>query len=335
MKTEKWTVIDAHHHYCPGEAARQIGTVGEMNYAARMKERGGIYKQAQILERNLQFMEESGIDMAVLNQAAWSACGLNICKIMNDSYAGIMKRYPGKFIACAHIPLEASRQAMEELERAITHLGLQGVSLMSSTNELSLGSRELFPLYEKVIRLDIPVVIHPTIRTPLYGGSGAIMGSGISREYDVAKSTLEVMLNVLNKFPEIRFLMPHYGGCMPLLKYRIMAFYETDGIDVPAEIKGAAKPPSQLKKLGLVKAFNRVFNQLYFDAAGYGGWVPTLKSAVMAIRADRLCFGSDYPFDLREAKDVKATIADIKKLDISQEAKRNILGGNVKRIFKI
>ncbi len=333
--TEKWLIIDAHHHYCPEEAAKKLGVVDGMDYSARMKERGSCYWHGQEIERSIRLMDEAGVDMAVINQSAWSACGLEVCQEMNNAYAMVTKQYPGRFIACAHVPLDSEPESLKELDRAINDLGLKGVSLVASTSKVSLGSAALFPLYEKISRLDIPIVVHPTVRTPLWGGTGMLMGSGVSREYDIAKSTVEAMHITLKRFPDMKFLMPHYGGGIPGLKGRIMARFEPEGWKVPPELKGAAKSPREQKQLGLDRAFEEIFSTLYFDTAGSGGWMPNVRSALMAIRTDRLCWGTDYPFDIHEPEDVKIYIDNIKQLDIPEPDKRNILGENVKRLFKL
>ena len=333
--TGDWFIIDAHHHFCPKEAVNELCIVDGMDYAGRMKERGGCYFQGQEIEGTLKIMDGAGIDLVVLNQASWSDCGLAICKVINDAYAKVVKQHPNKFIACAHLPLNSEPETLDELSRAVNILGFKGVTLVASTAKWSLGSGKLFPLYEKINQMDLPIVVHPTVRTPLWGGTGMLMGSGVSREYDIAKSTVEVLNIVLQKFPTLRFLMPHYGGGMPGLKGRLMARFEPKGWNVPAKLKGSSKSPRELTELGLDKAFEEIFDKLYFDMAGSGGWMPNIKAGLMAIRTDRLCFGTDYPFDIHEPEDAKSFVDQVRKLDISESELKNIFGGNIKRLFKI
>jgi predicted TIM-barrel fold metal-dependent hydrolase len=104
---------------------------------------------------------------------------------------------------------------------------------------------------------------------------------------------------------------------------------------VPENIKGAPKTPKELEETGLGRDFEELFGKLYFDTAGFGGWMPITEAAVKTIRSDRLCFGTDYPYEIHEDQDVKAFIDNIKAFDISDQDKRNILGENLKRIFKL
>jgi len=280
-------------------------------------------------------MDEAGVDMAVIHMASWNVLGLAVCKLMNDGCARAMREYPGRFIGCAHVPLESGQEVLGEVDRAIHELGLKGVCLVTSTAEITLDSTMLFPLYDKISKLNLPVVVHPTIRQSLWGGVKYGMSNHISREYDVTKATVEIMYGVLKEFPGLKFLMPHHGGGTPSLKGRMMAWFEPEGWKVPEDLKGQPKTPRELKELGLDKAFEDLFGKLYFDTAGFGGWMPITESATKVIKPDHLCFGTDYPFEIREAQDIKKFINHIDLLDISEQDKRDILGENVKRLFNL
>jgi predicted TIM-barrel fold metal-dependent hydrolase len=105
---------------------------------------------------------------------------------------------------------------------------------------------------------------------------------------------------------------------------------------VPSEIIDCPKTPRELDELGLDKAFDAIFDKIYFDMAGAGaGWLPSITSAMATIRADRICWGTDYPYDIHEARDVKNFADVIKQLDISEQDKRLVLSENVKRLFKV
>lgn len=334
----KWLVIDAHTHYLPQEAVAKAGTGGGFDYSALLSGEMSIpYKRIQDIEGILRIMEGAGVDMAVLNNASWGAQGLEVCKALNDGYAKATRDYPGKFIACGHITLQPGQETVDEVERCINELGLKGMSVVSSLPEVTLDSPELWPIYEKIDQLGVPIVVHPTVRFPLWGGGEKYeMRRTISREYDIAKATVEVMYGVLKDFPNLKFLMPHYGGGMPGLKGRQRAWFEPEGWDIPAEIQNCPKTPRELDELGLPKAFDELFDKLYFDMAGSGaGWIPAIKAALLTMSTDRMCFGTDYPYDMHTAGDIKSFIDNIKQLDIPETDKRLMLGENIKKLFKV
>ena len=61
--------------------------------------------------------------------------------------------------------------------------------------------------------------------------------------------------------------------------------------------------------------------------------MPAFHQALMALKRERLCFGSDYPWEMGRGSDMKAYISAIKRLKIPEKAKINILGGNTLRLF--
>jgi len=123
---------------------------------------------------------------------------------------------------------------------------------------------------------------------------------------------------------------------MPGLKGRLRAWFEPEGLDIPAEIKNTPKTPRELDALGIPQAFDAVFDKLYFDMAGSGaGWLPAIKAALATLRTDRICFGTDYPHDMHTAQDIKSFIDTIKQLDTPEQDKRLMLGENIKRLFKV
>jgi len=162
-------VIDAHIHYLPQEAIDKATVSGGFDYRALLKGELSLpYKRLQDLEEILGIMEGAGVDMAVLNNASWAAQGLEVCKALNDGYARVGREYPEKFISCGHITLQPGQETVDEAERCITELGLKGLSMVSSLPDITPDSPELWPIYEKLSQLDVPMVVHPSVRFPLW-----------------------------------------------------------------------------------------------------------------------------------------------------------------------
>jgi 6-methylsalicylate decarboxylase len=331
----KYFVVDVHNHYIPHEVVAKGGKADGNDIGKAAEKRPVAYKSIRDAEETLQIMDESGIDVTVLSIPQWSSLGLEASKVINNDYARIIKKYPKRFIGSINIPLQPEPEVIHELERAAKELGLTSVSLVSSTSKIAIGSKELAPLFEKIDRLKLPVVVHPTIRAPLWGGVEYMESYHISREYEIAKATVETLYGWLAKYPAMQFIMPHFGGGMPNLKGRLIAWHEPEGWDIPAGIKGGGKTPQEVAELGLDKDFEKIFGKLHFDMAGFAGWMPIVNSAVETIRSESLCFGTDYPLDFHNSADIKAYIENIKKLNVPEKDKRNMLGENARKIFKL
>jgi len=328
-------VVDTHHHYLPPAAVAFAKKTDEIDYLFGLKRFSIAYAWMQDAERTLKYMADSGVDRVLINQCTWSPNGIETCKAINDGYAKIQRDYPGKFITCAHVPVHEGPPAMDELKRSIEVLGLQGVALLSSYAHITIDSDVMMPFFEKIAEYDVPVVIHPTLRRPLWGGMKYDLSTTVSREYDLAKCVVEVLYGVLARYPNLKFLNSHFGGGMQSLRWRMIISHQPESWDLPQELRGHALMHDELKERGLWDDFNRQFDKLYFDSAGYGGAVEVMRAAADGISRTRLTFGTDYPFEFRDPKETRHYISGIKALNLPDEDKRNILGQNVLNLFKI
>ncbi|MFC1868957.1 amidohydrolase family protein [Thermodesulfobacteriota bacterium] len=333
---KKYLVIDAEFHHVPRDAAKEAkGVTGcDIDFKTRIKNPNAAYKRIFNIETALSHMEECGVDMALIGLATWIEPGLKVCRAINDSLAEITRRYPGKFIPLAHIPYLDGRSGIDELERAVNELGLKGVTIMTALRDIRIDDRKLRPFFKKVSRLGVPVMVHPNVKMPVWGGTKYFMSGGVSREYDIIKGFMEAMFGVLPEFPDLKFLFSHYGGGVPFLLGRIMSWYAPGNAGLPKEMIGVPKTIREFEDFGLKKGFNKLLDRVYFNMAGTGGWMTAVKQALMAIKPGKLCFGTDYPFEMSRPSDLKAYINGIKRLDISEKDKAKMLGGNIKRLFR-
>ncbi len=119
----------------------------------------------------------------------------------NDRLAAVVRRGAGRFVGFAHHD-PFSDGAAEELERAVTGLGLRGYKIIAPLLRQRLDDPSLFPLWEAVERLQIPVVIH---FGPLRH-AGVVAGPNISPL---------AIAEVARAFPTVPFVVPHFGCGYP------------------------------------------------------------------------------------------------------------------------
>jgi len=111
--------------------------------------------------------------------------------------------------------------------------------------------------------------------------------------------------------------------------------HQPESWDLPQELRGHALMPSRAQGAGLWDDFNRQFDKLYFDSAGYGGAVEVMRGRSGRDQPNPPHVRHRLPFEFRDPKDTRHYISSIKSLNISDEDKRNILGQNVLNLFKI
>ena len=342
---KKWFVVDCHNQYVPREAIPLIlgSPMGkQMGFARGGSAPAGPMSGSLDIEGKLKVMEEAGVDMAVIHMASLNLLGLEFCAAMNNGNARVAREYPGKLVPLAHVPLESSPAVMKELDRAINELGLRGVALETSSDKYTLGSPALTPLFEKINSLGVPVVIHPGNFRMVAGGSPASVMDAMNNinmatmvEEENAKAATEILGGVLPKFPELKVLLPHHGGAMPLLLGRMMFHFLPEGFVLPDQYKTAIRGRRIRKELGLDEKFMELFGKMYFDTAGFMGWMPITQATLLTVKPQRMVFGTDYGIEMIEAQDIKAFIDDIKALPIPEADRKAILGDTARELFKI
>jgi len=85
-----------------------------------------------------------------------------LARMCNDEIAELIAKYPNKFIAAvANVPLNNMDIAVREVERAIKVLGFKGIQIHTRVLGKPLSSDEWMPLYQLMVELDLPILIHP------------------------------------------------------------------------------------------------------------------------------------------------------------------------------
>jgi aminocarboxymuconate-semialdehyde decarboxylase len=325
--------IDFHNHfYPPGylEKFEQWGRhryefVPDKNGLKIVKQKGArflaITPQHVSVEQRLADMDRLGIDMEVLTLTSPSVYfstrkrNQYLAKMSNDFFADLCQKHPRRFTAFASVPLAHPDNAIEELHRAVEHLGMKGVVLGSNIDGKHLHSKEFWPFYKEVDRMNLPIFIHPMV--PVHPESFAefvlvpLVGFCMDTTVSVAKM---VFSGLFEKYPNLTLVLPHLGGTLPFLFERIDAGYKAYAECQPH----ITKPPSSYLK------------KFYYDTVSF--YTPALMCTYLAVGADHMVMGSDYPHVIG---DITRSVSSILELNIPQEEKEKILGGNAKKILKL
>ncbi len=116
----------------------------------------------------------------------------------NDELARVVAMHPDRFFGFAHHDITRP-DAAQELERAVTTLGLRGLKQLAPAMPLPINDRSLYPVWEVCERLGIPALIH-------FGMLGA--AGGVSFHPNISPAILEP---VARDFPTVDFIIPHFG----------------------------------------------------------------------------------------------------------------------------
>jgi aminocarboxymuconate-semialdehyde decarboxylase len=229
---------------------------------------------------------------------------LEVSQYLNDHIAGIVNKYPKRFVGLGTIPLQAPDLAIAELERCKS-IGLKGVQIGSHVNDWNLNAPELFPVFEKCQELDMAVFVHPW----------EMMGQEKMQRYWLpwlvgmpAETSLAICSmifgGVFERLPKLRVAFAHGGGSFPSTIGRIEHGFECRP-DLVA-IDNNVNPRNYLGKFFL--------DSLVHDPK-------MLEYLISLVGADRVALGSDYPFPLGEYVPGKM----IKEMPINDKVKEQLL----------
>ncbi|WP_043005657.1 amidohydrolase family protein [Comamonas testosteroni] len=228
-------IIDCHGHYTTAPAqlkeyrTRQIAGL-ELSGTDRYPPLPAISDDQirESLELNqLKTQRSRGVDMTVFSPMA-SAMAHHVgtaetsrhwTQVCNDLIHRAVSLYPREFAGACQLPQSPHADlatSVEELERCVTQLGFVACNINPDPSDghwtgLPLTDRHWYPLYEKMVELDVPGMVHVSCScNPNFHHTGAhYLNSGTSVFMQLLQSDL------FTHFPTLRLVIPHGGGAVP------------------------------------------------------------------------------------------------------------------------
>jgi 4-oxalmesaconate hydratase len=281
-------IIDCHGHYTTAPEAHNRWRKAQVaafdaNEAAPPYPVISDDEIAESIETNqLRILRERGADMTIFSPRASAmephvgdeAVSREWSRVCNDLIKRVVDLYPDAFIGVAQLPQSPGagvQASIEELERCVTELGFVGCNLNPDPSGGKWSGPPLtdhywFPIYEKMLELDVPAMIHVSSScNPNFHATGA--------HYINADTTAFMQLiqgDLFTDFPNLRFIIPHGGGAVPYHwgRYRGLA----DMLD---------KPPLA----------EHVMRNVYFDTCVYHQ--PGIDLLFAVIERKNILFGSE------------------------------------------
>lgn len=276
-------------------------------------------------EHRISLMEKYGIDKQVLTQTTPILQNLSadeaaeICRMSNDAIGLIARKYPDYFIPFSVVSLLNVETALEELERSVGEWGCRGVTIGTNQDNKGLDFIEFEPFWQKVCELDIPVSLHPMHwqSYPLLSEDEALMRL-FGWPFDTTVTIMRLVLSgTIERYPTLKIVSHHLGGGMlPFFSGRFNVKLE------------------KLQK-NLQKPIEESFSRIYADTA-VDGTAAALPCGHAFFGTERMLFGTDYPFSPENGElYLRENLAIVKKMDLPEEDKSKILGGNAKQLLKL
>jgi aminocarboxymuconate-semialdehyde decarboxylase len=318
------TVVDVHAHTFVPEVWELIKDT-PLAEPAKASLTGAIALEPGMAAR-LAYMDREGIDYQAINVNAWGyaadrALARDLVQLQNERIAKAVAARPDRFVGMATLALQHPDLAAEQLDHAMRRLGLKGAAIGGSVEGQELGDRKFDVFWAKAEELDAMLFMHPqpaagtTQNTRLQGRGGLGNTIGNPLETTVFLSHL-IFEGTFDRFPRLKICGAHAGGYLPSYTGRSDALCGRGGAN-GNDCRALKRKPSEYFKSNLY------IDSMIFQEEG-------LTHLVAQVGADRIFYGTDYPFDWPVGIDFV-----LKHRALTDAQKEAILGGNLVKLLGI
>lgn len=242
--------------------------------------------RACLKDKQIQFQNDRGLDLTLFSPIAGQmghhlgtpAQSVEWSQVANDLIARVCGLFPKNFVGVCQLPQSAFADdfgiaaSVVELERCVNELGFVACNLNPDASGgfwkvPPLTDRMYYPLYEKMVELDVPAMVHVSGScNPCHHHVGAHYLNGDTSAF------MQFLLapQLFKDFPTLRFVIPHGGGAVPYHwgRYRGLA-----------------------QDLGFEKLKGGVMNNVFFDTCVYHQDGIDLLTKV--VPTENILFGSE------------------------------------------
>jgi len=230
----------------------------------------------------------------------------------NEYHAKLVHDHPQRFGFFANFPINHPDASLKEIEYAMDTLKADGLAVWTSTPDSKYPGMDMYkPIWEEANRRKAVVYLHP-------GGSPAccrsldppVSDAMVEYDFDVTRAAASFLIHgIFEKFPDIRFILPHSGGAVPMLIGRM-------------KDRVAASKRPELKPM-----VYDLFRKQYYEI-GHAAFPFPFAALSKLVPNSQILFGTDYP-----AQDIPATIDEIPSLGLSKQQLDAIYRDNAVRLF--
>jgi aminocarboxymuconate-semialdehyde decarboxylase len=330
-------IIDTHAHaldegFLRGLCSRpQFGLSADFDEAGRFRVRRGdnppvsLDHELSNIEQRIESLTRRNIGLQLIapppGLVSWPGGAANVeyARALNEHCARIVAQGQGRLELMAVLALGEPERCAYELERAVDLYGARSALLPTTAGGRPLDSGEFDRLFTVAERLGLllfmhPVSAEPPSRFPVYGLQVVVQWP-FETTFAMARM---IFGGVLDRYPGLQILLAHGGGALIFLRGRLDAAHRAIGAESdPYFRRNISKPPGDY------------FKQLFFDTCSLSP--ESVECTIRVAGADRVMFGTDYPFEIgdpeaRQALPAIEALPDAAKRKIFRENAEAVLG---------
>ena len=269
------------------------------------------------LDRRLADLDLMGVDLQVVAPsphlyAYWADPGLaaELVAAANGAVTALVARAPERLAGMGIVAMQHPDLAAGQIHAARA-AGLKGIEISASVGPRELSDPAFDPVWAAAEETGLPLFLHPlgTSLGPRLASFYLSNTIGQPLETTIALSSL-ILSGVLDRFPGLKLVGAHGGGYLPAYLGRLDHTWR-----VRPEARICARRPSEY--------LSRIWvDTVVFDRS-------QLRDLVARMGADRVMFGTDYPFDMADCRPDEVAAA------LAPEDRAAILGGTAAALFSL
>jgi aminocarboxymuconate-semialdehyde decarboxylase len=268
----------------------------------------------------LAAQDEAGVDRVLL--CPWVPLlyydaepeeGLARARTQNDALAALVRERPDRLAALGALPLQDPELAAGELHALMDRGVLKGVEVAASVRGVFLGDDRFEPFWEAAETTGALVFIHPTTRgfdSPAF--QDYYLWNTVANPLETATTAAHmVVAGVMERHPDLRVLLAHGGGALLAVRGRMR---HAHGFQPQAASRLRESPDDSIRRF-------------YFDTLTHDDAL--LRALIDYVGPDHVLLGSDYPFDMGDARHVDT----VRALGLEPDVEAAVLAGNAERLL--
>ena len=274
-------------------------------------------------EQRIKDMDAEGTDVQVLSihmpfvgYHLDPAQGRALARDFNEEVAGIVREYPKRFAGFATLPVQDVKSAIDELEHAVTKLGLKGAELDTHVNGEQWDEPKFLPFFKAAEQMGAVLFYHPQPhnnflmeRNPRHGLFNSL---GVILDDAIVAATL-ICGGVLEACPDLKVCIAHGGGPTCYAMGRLDRGWER----LPKDKRTPQRPSEYQKKM-------------YYDTVTSSE--DALRYLIDQVGIERVVLGSDWPF-VHFDPSPSGWVQNMNSL--TQDEKDRILWKNLETLLKL
>jgi 6-methylsalicylate decarboxylase len=306
--TAKGGRIDVHHHTAPPALRNGPGN--------NVKGQSSPWSP----EMSLAQMDKFDISVAILTMTQMGDIlydntekGRRNVRIGNDYGAKVMADHPKRFGLMTGVPLPDIDGVMKEIEYGFDTLKADGIGIYTNDNQNRWPGDPYFdPMWKELNRRKAIVYMHPLAPPCCTKLNDSVPTAMNEFDFDITRACTSIMVNgVLHNYPDVKIIIPHSGGTMPMIAGRIKDRYPHNAKTDPYIPNGVI---AELQKF-------------YIDIAHASFPYPMAAMMKFAL-PDHIMFGTDF-----SPEPIESTVNELPNLGLSAKVMRAIERENAEKLF--